>query len=174
MLYKIRLKDAPVWGREIYKSLEEAEKALFEEYTAKGVPAFVVARADLCALDTEPAKEVIKPYDLTDDGTGKKYDGGKPMVGTLCRVFPRALLAVGQCIEFGTHKYPKPDNWKLVEEAFTRYQDSMMRHYLKHQAGEVMDSETKLPHLSHMAWNALAILELYLMDNPNVFKQYLK
>ena len=39
-------------------------------------------------------------YDLTDDGTGKKYDGGKPMVGTLCRVFHLALLAVGQCIEF--------------------------------------------------------------------------
>ena len=174
MLYKIRLKDTPVWGREIYQSLEEAEKALLEKYTAKGVPAFVVARADLCTSDTEPEKAVIKTYDLTDDGTGKKYDGGKPMVGTLCRVFPRALLAVGQCIEFGTHKYPKPDNWKLVEEAFTRYQDSMMRHYLKHQAGEVMDSETKLPHLSHMAWNALAILELYLIDNPEVFKQYLK
>lgn len=173
MLYKIRLKNMPFWGREIYQSLEEAEKALLEEYTAKGKPAFVVARPDLCTPDTEPAKEV-RPYDLTDDGTGKKYDGGKPMVGTLCRVFPRALLAVGQCIEFGTHKYPKPDNWKLVEEAFTRYQDSMMRHYLKHQAGEVMDSETKLPHLSHMAWNALAILELYLMDNPEVFKQYLK
>ena len=113
-------------------------------------------------------------YDLTDDGTGKKYDGGKPMVGALCRVFPRALLAVGQCIEFGTHKYPQPDNWKLVEGAFTRYQDSMMRHYLKYQAGEIMDSETKLPHLSHMAWNALAILELYLMNNPEIFKQYLK
>lgn len=113
-------------------------------------------------------------YDLTNDGTGKKYDGGKPMVGTLCRVFPRALLAVGQCIEFGTHKYPQPDNWKVVEGAFTRYQDSMMRHYLKYQANEIMDSETKLPHLSHMAWNALAILELYLMNNPEVFKQYLK
>lgn len=173
MLYKIRLKDTNVWGREIYQSLEEAEKALLEKYTAKGISAFVVARPDLRPLDTEPEK-AVRPYDLTDDGTGKKYDGGKPMVGTLCRVFPRALLAVGQCIEFGTHKYPKPDNWKLVEEAFTRYQDSMMRHYLKHQAGEVMDSETKLPHLSHMAWNALAILELYLMDNPEVFKQYLK
>lgn len=173
MLYKIRLRDEPVWGRKIYHSQEEAEKALLEEYTAKGIPAFIVARPDLGVLDVESERKV-KPYDLTDDGTGKKYDSGKPMVGTLCRVFPHALLAVGQCIEFGTHKYPKPDNWKLVEEAFTRYQDSMMRHYLKHQAGEVMDSETKLPHLSHMAWNALAILELYLMDNPEVFKQYLK
>jgi hypothetical protein len=103
-------------------------------------------------------------YDLTDDGKGKKYDSGKSMVGTLCRVFPHALLGVGQCIEFGTHKYPKPDNWKLVDEAFTRYQDSMMRHYLKFLAGQEKDSETNLLHLKHMAWNALAILELYLME----------
>ena len=104
-------------------------------------------------------------YDLTDDGRGKKYDSGKSMVGTLCRVFPRALLGVGQCIEFGTHKYPNPDNWKLVDGAFTRYQDSMMRHYLKFLAGQEKDSETNLLHLKHMVWNALAILELYLMDH---------
>ena len=104
-------------------------------------------------------------YDLTDDGKGKKYDSGKSMVGTLCRVFPRALLGIGQCIEFGTRKYPKPDNWKLVDGAFTRYQDSMMRHYLKFLAGQEKDSETNLLHLKHMVWNALAILELYLMDH---------
>ena len=40
-----------------------------------------MARPDLCTSDTEPEKAVIKTYDLTDDGTGKKYDGGKPMVG---------------------------------------------------------------------------------------------
>lgn len=113
-------------------------------------------------------------YDLTDDGTGKKYDKGKPMVGTLCNVFPRALMGVGACIEFGTHKYPKPDNWKLVEGAFKRYQDSMMRHYLKFQSGEIKDSETGLNHLFHMAWNALAITELYLMDNPEIFKELMK
>ena len=106
-------------------------------------------------------------YDLTDDGKGKKYDSGKSMVGTLCRVFPRALLGVGQCIAFGTKKYPKPDNWKLVENAFTRYQDSMMRHYLKFLAGQEKDSETKLLHLKHMVWNALAVLELYLMENED-------
>ena len=106
-------------------------------------------------------------YDLTDDGKGKKYDSGKSMVGTLCRVFPRALLGVGQCIVFGTKKYPKPDNWKLVDGAFTRYQDSMMRHYLKFLAGQEKDSETKLLHLKHMVWNALAVLELYLMENED-------
>lgn len=108
-----------------------------------------------------------KEYDLTDDGKGKKYDSGKSMAGTLCRVFPHALLGVGQCIEFGTHKYPNPKNWQLVERAFERYQDSMMRHYLKFLAGETKDGETNLLHLKHMAWNALAILELYLMENPD-------
>lgn len=115
-------------------------------------------------IDTEEEKKELV-YDLTDDGKGKKYDSGKSMVGTLCRVFPRALLGIGQCIEFGTRKYPKPDNWKLVDGAFTRYQDSMMRHYLKFLAGQEKDSETNLLHLKHMAWNALAILELYLMEH---------
>lgn len=113
----------------------------------------------------ENKKEPV--YDLTDDGKGKKYDSGKSLVGTLCRVFPRALLGIGQCIEFGTHKYPKPDNWKLVDGAFTRYQDSMMRHYLKFLAGQEKDSETNLLHLKHLVWNALAILELYLMEHED-------
>lgn len=113
--------------------------------------------------------EVGKKYDLTDDGTGKKYDAGKSMVGTLCSVFPRALLGIGKCIEFGTHKYPKSDNWKLVENAFARYQDSLMRHYLKFLAGEVKDRETGLPHLMHVGWNALAILELFLITNSEEY-----
>lgn len=117
--------------------------------------------------------KIEKRYDLTDDGKGKKYDNGKSMAGTLCRVFPRALLAVGQCIEFGTRKYPKPDNWKLVDGAFTRYQDSLIRHYLKFQAGQEKDSETDLLHLSHMVWNALAILELYLMEHKDEYDNQL-
>ena len=112
-------------------------------------------------------------YDLTDDGTGKKYDSGKSMVGTLCRVFPRALLGIGECITFGTKKYPKPDNWKLVENAFTRYQDSLMRHYLKFLSGEIRDKETNILHLCHMAWNTLAILELYLMEHKEEFDKEL-
>jgi hypothetical protein len=114
-----------------------------------------------------------KNYDLTDDGTGKKYDTGKPMVGTLCRIFPRALLAIGKCIEFGTHKYPAVDNWKLVDNAFTRYQDAMQRHYLKYLAGEERDPETNLLHLAHMGWNALAILELYLSEHKEDYDREL-
>ena len=107
-------------------------------------------------------------YDLTDDGTGKKYDTGKPMVGTLLMVFSNALMGIGKCIEFGSHKYPKSDNWKLVEDGEKRYLNSMIRHLLKHLSGQEFDKETKLPHLYHVCWNALAITEFYIMKNDNL------
>lgn len=159
-------------NRVTYDSCEAAEeawkKALLAGEIHDGIQYGGVVSVDESEPNTpdgidENKKEPV--YDLTDDGRGKKYDSNKSMVGTLCRVFPHALLGIGQCIEFGTHKYPKPDNWKLVDEAFIRYQDSMMRHYLKFLAGQEKDSETNLVHLKHMAWNALAILELYLMEH---------
>lgn len=119
-------------------------------------------------------EENLHSYDLTDDGKGKKYDSGKSMVGTLCRVFPRALLAIGKCIEFGTHKYPKPDNWRLVENGEQRYLDSLMRHLLKHLAGQEIDNETGLPHLYHACWNMLAITEFYLKRNRELDKELFK
>ena len=113
-------------------------------------------------------------YALIDDGTGKKYDSGKSMVGTLCRVFPRALLGIGTCITFGTKKYPNPRNWSLVEDGFNRYTDSLMRHLLKMFAGQEIDPETKLPHIFHVCWNALAIAEFYLMKHKEIDEELFK
>lgn len=113
-------------------------------------------------------------YDLTDDGTGKKYDSGKSMVGTLCRVFPRALLGVGKCIEFGKSKYPNPGNWAKVDDGFNRYLDSLVRHLLKIFAGQDIDPETKLPHIYHVCWNSLAIAEFYIKEHPELDEGLLK
>ena len=96
---------------------------------------------------------------------GVKYDDGKPLVGTMLNVFPYALMEIGRVIEFGTHKYPSPTNWRLVEDGQKRYQDALMRHLLKHNQGKEIDEETGRSHLAHVAWNALAILELYLRQN---------
>ena len=159
-------------NREAYDTYEAAEEAWNKALLAGEIHNGIVYGGVVSVDESEPntpddidknKKEPV--YNLTDDGKGKKYDSGKSMVGTLCRVFPRALLGVGQCIAFGTRKYPQPDNWKLVDKAFTRYQDSMMRHYLKFLAGQEKDSETKLLHLKHMVSNALAVLELYLMEH---------
>lgn len=95
---------------------------------------------------------------------GIKYDAGKSMAGTILDVFPFTLYALGEVIEFGTHKYPNPNNWKQVKDAKKKYKDALMRHLLKFCIGQDVDSETGKPHLAHVVWNALAICELYLMD----------
>lgn len=99
---------------------------------------------------------------------GKKYDKGKPMVGTILRIFPRALNAIGSVIEYGTHKYPDPDNWSKNENIVERYSDSIARHLTKYFMGEVIDIESNKPHLAHVAWNALAILEYTLRLDPKL------
>jgi len=98
---------------------------------------------------------------------GLKYDNGKPLVGTMLDVFPNAFMYIGALIQFGTTKYPSPTNWKNVKDGQKRYKDALMRHLLKHCLGEKIDPETKLPHLTSVCWNALAILELYLMEKNN-------
>lgn len=106
--------------------------------------------------------EVNFTYPLPTPVTGLKLDDNKPMVGTLVQVFPRALMEIGRCIEKGQEKYPQVDNWKRVINPIPRYQNSLMRHLIKHNMGIINDRDDNLLHLSHMAWNALAMLELYL------------
>lgn len=114
---------------------------------------------------------------MEDNSKGRKYDGDKPLAGTFVNVFPFSILAIGAVIAKGRLKYPDPNNWKKVENARVRYQDSMMRHLAKHNAGVLLDNETGLPHLVHVAWNALAILELNIIagdiDEFQEFKQKL-
>lgn len=100
--------------------------------------------------------------------SGIKYDKGKPMPGAMVRIFPNALMEVGKCIEMGARKYPEVDNWQRVENARERYTDALMRHLIKHCRGEAKDEEDGLLHLSHLAWNALAILELYLKEHQQL------
>ena len=122
----------------------------------------------------EQNKEGKPKYNLTDDGSGKKYDTGKPMIGTAVKIFSKALLGVGACITFGTSKYPKPDNWKLVPDGMDRYTNSLLRHLAKFLSGEEFDRETNLPHLYHCAWNMLAIVEFYLKDRPELIEELYK
>lgn len=98
---------------------------------------------------------------------GKKYDSNKPMAGTVIRVFPQAIMAIGAVIKEGAKKYPNPNNWKLNDHIEERYFDSLIRHMCKHFSGQVKDEDTGLLHLIHAAWNSIAILEKYLIDHPD-------
>ena len=45
--------------------------------------------------------------------------------------------------------------------------DNSWGEFIQQYAGIDKDEETKLPHLAHMAWNALAILELYMQEHKD-------
>ena len=90
---------------------------------------------------------------------GMKFDEGKPIAGALLEDFPRALKGVAEVSTFGANKYVR-GSWKGVPDASQRYSDALMRHLLELNITPT-DDESGLHHLKHIAWNALAILELH-------------
>lgn len=114
------------------------------------------------------SNEIKKIKTMDSKEQGKKYDSNKPMAGAVIRVFPQAIMALGAVIREGTKKYPNPNNWKLNENIEERYFDSLIRHMCKHFSGTIKDEDTGLPHLIHACWNSVAILEKFLIDNPDI------
>lgn len=92
---------------------------------------------------------------------GAKHDAGKVRAGLLVKDFPHALTAVARVATFGAQKYAA-HSWKTVPGAEERYHDALHRHTLAKYSGEISDPESGLPHAAHIAWNALALLELEL------------
>ena len=99
---------------------------------------------------------------LSSDGLhvpGAKDDKAKPMAGVLLD-FSRALQLVADVGTYGAKKY-KRQGWATVPEGSQRYTDALVRHLLAMDVDpDGLDKETGLPHLAHVAWNALAVLEL--------------
>jgi len=94
---------------------------------------------------------------------GKKHDTGKLKVGMVFSYFSKALLAVAGVGTYGNEKYGYSfwdDNWNRVENCRERYFDALLRHLLAHIGGQELDEESGHSHLSHAAWNILALLEL--------------
>lgn len=94
---------------------------------------------------------------------GAKDDGFKPRMDLVLGGFANALWEVVKVGTYGANKY-SDNGWKLVPNGIERYGNAMLRHYFKYKKGEFIDKESDKLHLAHMAWNALAILELTLKD----------
>lgn len=83
--------------------------------------------------------------------------------------FSNALLAVGAISKFGSVKHNEgkmPTKWR--DYPITTYQDANARHITEEAKGDLYDSESKMLHAGHAAWNALARLELLLEKHPLV------
>lgn len=89
---------------------------------------------------------------------GAKDDNEKPRADLVLGDFRNALTEVAKVGTFGAKKYSE-HGWLSVPDGYNRYSDAMIRHYLTEDA---IDSESYLLHDAHLAWNALARLELRL------------
>lgn len=94
---------------------------------------------------------------------GAKLDHGKNRLSLVIGGFANALWAVGEIGTFGANKYTD-NGWISVENGQERYTDAMLRHFLSEMQGEVYDPDSELYHAAHTAWNALARLELMLIE----------
>ena len=79
-----------------------------------------------------------------------KYDNDKPMMSLL---EPDFIEGMAKVLTMGAKKYSK-DNWKLCEDK-SRYEDALYRHMNEYLKGREFDTESELPHLAHVAVNAM-------------------
>jgi hypothetical protein len=101
----------------------------------------------------------LDPNGLDQHQPGAKLDAHKPMAGVL-HDFSLALQAVAAVGDFGAKKYSR-GGWQHVPNGQVRYFDALWRHLLASRNEEI-DPDSDLIHSAHLAWNALAVLELQL------------
>lgn len=103
------------------------------------------------------------PFGVPANTPGAKLDAGKIRAWLCLGGFARAMGAVADVTTKGAVKYT-PNGWKEVPNGQERYMDAMVRHMLALGRGEQVDKDTQCLHLAQVAWNALAALELDLVQ----------
>ncbi|WYM31507.1 hypothetical protein VL73_25 [Erwinia phage VL73] len=132
-----------------------AEAVTSETIRITGV-SWLISNFEICH------QQNIQTETSTDSAiTDMKYDKGKSRVDLLLDGCPNAIKSVSDVLTFGAKKYAD-HSWQGVDNGSSRYKAALMRHLLAHSSGELNDPESGLSHLSHVACNALFILELEL------------
>lgn len=112
------------------------------------------------------------PFGLSSKVAGAKLDAGKaPVFQGAIDYFPRALMAVAGVSFQGARKYTWK-GWKDVPDGQNRYRNAAQRHAVKESIEGPYDLDflndpnnpAKVLHRAQVAWNDLAALELYLIE----------
>jgi hypothetical protein len=101
----------------------------------------------------------LDPNGIPQHTSGAKLDSGKSKTGLMVSGFALALADVAEVTTYGANKYTA-NGWVNVPNGIDRYTDALYRHLFLYSSGQNLDSESNLTHLSHAAWNILAIIEL--------------
>jgi hypothetical protein len=90
------------------------------------------------------------------------------MAYSLCLSYvPRALAEIAKVSRFGMEKYnakPEDKGFLKVPDAHRRYSDALVRHLLAETKGVYNPADGGLRHDAQVAWNALARLEMALIE----------
>lgn len=110
----------------------------------------------------------VSPNGESPKQLGVKLDGNKvPVFRGLINYFPNACMAVAEVSQRGASKY-EWDGWKTVPDGKVRYTDALVRHLIKECTDGEVDPDFGLLHAAHLAWSAMARLELILREKKNV------
>lgn len=101
--------------------------------------------------------EYLSASATTEAADTAKADSGKLR---LSLVPPEIITAIAEVREYGNRKYHDPENWRTVEAL--RYWDALLRHALAAwEDWQLLDPESGLPHLWHIACNAAFLCAMY-------------
>jgi len=92
---------------------------------------------------------------------GQKFDSGKDEPGLLLTGCALAVAGMVTVLSFGFKKYKKRGGWKEVPDKDRRYKDALHRHLMAIERGEVLDPESGLPHIDHVATNAVFLSQIH-------------
>jgi hypothetical protein len=70
-----------------------------------------------------------------------------------------AVEGIVDVLTYGASKYA-PEGWRSVPDAGDRYLAALLRHLAAWRGGERLDQESGLPHLAHVACNAVFLVWL--------------
>jgi len=112
------------------------------------------------------SNEERDPHGKSAKEPGSKLDAGKCQPTFAIEYFPRSIRAISDIGEFGAKKYTR-GGWKSVPNGKLRYLDAAFRHLLDIFIKGHWDKDSRMLHLSHAAWNVMAVLELVLIDMEN-------
>lgn len=143
------------------KIVEEASEGI----RSTAVESWIMANAEqrladavhsIAARNTAQSAAAASTLDYT-----RKYDAGKVKPSLLFSGCAKAVAGVLAVLDYGIEKYKVPNSWKNVESAEERYTDAMYRHMLALASGETNDPESGLPHIDHIATNAIFLSEFH-------------
>ena len=92
----------------------------------------------------------------------KRFNKGKPQYSLL---HLKSLESVVRVMEFGANKYDR-DNWKKPMDLKT-IEDSLTRHLVAINNGELIDEESGELHMGHIGANVIFWLYQYNKNNKN-------